>query len=124
MQSVTEGKLHLEALDAEQMPGDVPEKEGRDGHRAQVEPANAHARARDELEVALRDELVADEAEQLHRPPGEHRRSGGSAAPERAQQREVRRLEAQHLVAVGEAQVLYRRCRGEEPLDGRGRNGV
>ena len=120
MQRVAERELHLEGLDAEQMPGDVPQEEGRDGHGAQVEPADAHARPRDALQVALRDELVPDEAQQLHGSPGQHRRGRRRAAAERAQVRHVRRREREHLVAVGEAQVLDRRRRGQEPLD-RGR---
>ena len=89
MPRMTKSELDLEAFDAEQMPGDVPEKEGRDGHGAEVEPPDAHRRARDAFQVALGDELVAYEAQQLHRPPWQHRCRCGRAPAERAQVRQV-----------------------------------
>ena len=49
MERVPERKFHFEILDPEQMPRDVPQEEGSDRHRAEIEPADAHAGAGDAL---------------------------------------------------------------------------
>lgn len=66
---MAESETDFEALDAEQMPGDVPEEERGDGHGREVQPPDAHACACNQRQVAFCDELVSDEREQLHRAP-------------------------------------------------------
>lgn len=103
---MSQRELDLEVLDTEQMPGDVPEEERCDRHRAEVETPDADARARNELQIALGDELVAYEAEDLDRSAREDGSSGGSGAPKGRQRGEIARLEMEWLVAVSQAEVL------------------
>ncbi len=116
VQRVPQRELDLHDLDRGEVPRDVAEEDRGDAHHAEVEPADGHAPARDPLQVALRDELVPDEAQEGHRPPWEHARRRDRAPPEVVQRGERVRGQLERLVAVEQTQV---RDRGRTREEGR-----
>lgn len=116
---MAEGELEFETLYAEQMPRYIPQQDRRDRHRAQVQPSDLCARGCDAREVAIRHELVPDEAEQLYGPAREHRRSRGCGPTEGGEAGEVGGVQVEYLVAVCEAEVLDGGRGGQEPFNRR-----